>query len=528
MSYLVLARKWRPKFFSEVSGQNHVVKALQNSLKQNKVHHAFLFAGTRGVGKTTIARLLAKALNCEQGVVSEPCGKCESCKAIDNGHFMDLIEVDAASQRGIDDTRDLLENTQYTPATGRYKVYLIDEVHQLTKEAFNALLKTLEEPPPHMKFLLATTESEKIPITVLSRCLKFNLKKISEENISKRMTEICKEEGIEFEDKAIDMISQASDGSLRDGLSLLDQALAYEDYNLTANQVSTMLGTIDSNFALNILSAVLSQDKDGLMEALNTVDQLYPDYSDLLDTIASLTQSIAFYQVIGSSKNIDSNENNELINQLADEYSPEMIQLIYQMAITSKRDINIAPTTKEGFTMAILRMFAFQPSELKPINNPSKPSDKRPNNKSTIKTTSTTVKNEKKVTNDNEQKGKIFNPKQWTADVSKMNLKGTVKQLVSHCMFGDLKDQTLQLYLDPENEHHLIERAVITLNDYLLNYYENITTVKIKVLKTNGTTLAKKKSEATEEQKIMNQSRIKSDPNLQEYMDMFDATIEDS
>ena len=178
--------------------------------------------------------------------------------------------------------------------------------------------------------------------------------------------------------------------------------------------------------------------------------------------------------------------------------------------------------------MAILRMFAFQPSELKPINNPSKPSDKRPNNKSTIKTTSTTVKNEKKVTNDNEQKGKIFNPKQWTADVSKMNLKGTVKQLVSHCMFGDLKDQTLQLYLDPENEHHLIERAVITLNDYLLNYYENITTVKIQVLKTNGTTLAKKKSEATEEQKIMNQSRIKSDPNLQEYMDMFDATIEDS
>ena len=266
MSYLVLARKWRPKFFSEVSGQDHVVKALQNSLKQNKAHHAFLFAGTRGVGKTTIARLLAKALNCEQGVVSEPCGQCKSCQAIDEGHFMDLIEVDAASQRGIDDTRDLLENTQYTPTSGRYKVYLIDEVHQLTKEAFNALLKTLEEPPPHMKFLLATTESEKIPITVLSRCLKFNLKKISEENISKRMTEICKEEGIEFEDKAIDMISQASDGSMRDGLSLLDQALAFEDYNLTADQVSTMLGTIDVNFALNILSSVLTQDKNNLIE----------------------------------------------------------------------------------------------------------------------------------------------------------------------------------------------------------------------------------------------------------------------
>jgi len=524
MSYLVLARKWRPKFFSEVSGQNHVVKALQNSLKQNKVHHAFLFAGTRGVGKTTIARLLAKALNCEQGVVSEPCGQCQSCKAIDDGHFMDLIEVDAASQRGIDDTRDLLENTQYIPTTGRYKVYLIDEVHQLTKEAFNALLKTLEEPPPHMKFLLATTESEKIPITVLSRCLKFNLKKISEKNISKRMTEICKEEGIEFEDKAIDMISNASDGSMRDGLSLLDQALAYEDYNLTANQVSTMLGTIDSNFAINILATVLSQDKKGLMEALNAVDQQYPDYSDVLDTIASLAQSIAFHQVIGSSEKTNFKENDQLINKFAEEYSPELIQLIYQIAITSKRDIAIAPTSKEGFTMSILRMFAFQPGESRTINGSSKPADSQPE----IKTTPKPVKDTKIETNNNQKKGKTLNPKQWTVDVSKMDLKGTVKQLVSHCMFGDLKGKALHLYIDPENEHHLIDRAVVSLNDYLLNYYENISTVNIQVLKTNGTTLAKKKSEATEEQKIMNQSRIQSDPNLQEYVDMFDATIEDN
>jgi len=523
MSYLVLARKWRPKFFSEVSGQDHVVKALQNSLKQNKAHHAFLFAGTRGVGKTTIARLLAKALNCEQGVVAEPCGECKSCLAIDEGHFMDLIEVDAASQRGIDDTRDLLENTQYTPSSGRYKVYLIDEVHQLTKEAFNALLKTLEEPPPHMKFLLATTESEKIPITVLSRCLKFNLKKISEENISKRMTEICKEEGIEFEDKAIDMISQAADGSMRDGLSLLDQALAFEDYNLTADQVSTMLGTIDVNFALNILSSVLTQDKNSLIEALDAVDQLYPDYSDLLDTIASLTQSIAFHQVIGSSEKTNSNDNNPIIGNFAETYSPELIQLIYQMAITSKRDINIAPTTKEGFTMAILRMFAFQPSESTSMNSPIKSTDNQPN----INTSTTAVKSNTKETNEKEINGKMLNPKQWTADVSRMNLTGTVKQLVSHCMFGDLKDQTLKLYIDPENEHHLINRAVVTLNEYLLNYYANISKVNIQVLKTNGATLAKKKSEATEEQKIMNQSRIKSDPNLQEYMDMFDATIED-
>ena len=333
------------------------------------------------------------------------------------------------------------------------------------------------------------------------------------------MTEICKEEGIEFEDKAIDMISQASDGSMRDGLSLLDQALAFEDYNLTADQVSTMLGTLDANFALNILSSVLTQDKNGLIEALEAVDQLYPDYSDLLDTIASLTQSIAFHQVIGSSEKTSSNENNPLIDNFAETYSPELIQLIYQMAITSKRDINIAPTSKEGFTMAILRMFAFQPSG----SSPAKPTDNQPK----INTSAKRVKSNTKETNEKEKNGKMLNPKQWTADVSNMNLTGTVKQLVSHCMFGDLKDQTLKLYIDPENEHHLINRAVISLNDYLLNYYVNISKVNIQVLKTNGTTLAKKKSEATEEQKIMNQSRIKSDPNLQEYMDMFDATIED-
>ena len=347
MSYLVLARKWRPKFFSEVSGQNHVVKALQNSLKQNKVHHAFLFAGTRGVGKTTIARLLAKSLNCEKGVVAEPCGKCGSCQSIDEGSFMDLIEVDAASQRGIDDTRELLENSQYTPTSGRFKVYLIDEVHQLTKEAFNALLKTLEEPPPHMKFLLATTESEKIPITVLSRCLKFNLKKISEDNITLRLKEICDQEKIKYEDRAIELISEMADGSMRDGLSLLDQALAYEDYSLSTEQVSQMLGTIDNKYALNILSAILSQDKGALMESLNAVDDLYPDYKGLLDTMASLTQSVAFIQVIGSENNDANKDETHFLENIANSVSPELIQLIYQISIMSKKDIELAPSPKE-------------------------------------------------------------------------------------------------------------------------------------------------------------------------------------
>jgi len=524
MSYLVLARKWRPKFFSEVSGQNHVVKALQNSLKQNKAHHAFLFAGTRGVGKTTIARLLAKSLNCEQGVVAEPCGKCGSCQSIDEGSFMDLIEVDAASQRGIDDTRELLENSQYTPTSGRFKVYLIDEVHQLTKEAFNALLKTLEEPPPHMKFLLATTESEKIPITVLSRCLKFNLKRISEENITSRLKEICDHEKIQYEENALELISEMADGSMRDALSLLDQALAYENYSLSTEQVSQMLGTIDNKYALNILSAVLSQDKDALLGSLNAVDALYPDYKVLLDTIASLTQSVAFFQVIGSRENLSSNDQAQILENIATNYSPELIQLVYQISITAKRDIELAPSPKEGFTMAILRMFAFQLDNSPPIK-----SSKTEIKKKEIKTEP--IKEEEsveKVKANNKAENKNLNTERWTSEVSKMDLKGTVKQLASHCTVEQLKEGNLMLSINPENEHHLIDRATKALSSYLIGSFSNIQKVKIKILQTNGSTLAKKKSEEQEEQAIMNQSRNDSDPNLQLIKDMFDAKVEQS
>ena len=524
MSYLVLARKWRPKFFSEVSGQNHVVKALQNSLKQNKAHHAFLFAGTRGVGKTTIARLLAKSLNCEQGVVAEPCGKCGSCQSIDEGSFMDLIEVDAASQRGIDDTRELLENSQYTPTSGRFKVYLIDEVHQLTKEAFNALLKTLEEPPPHMKFLLATTESEKIPITVLSRCLKFNLKKISEENITSRLKEICDQEKIQYEDRALELISEIADGSMRDGLSLLDQALAYEDYSLSTEQVSQMLGTIDNKYPQNILSAILSQDKDALLDSLNAVDELYPDYKSLLDTMASLTQSVAFLQVIGSRENVRSNDQAQFLENIATNYSPELIQLIYQISITAKKDIELAPSPKEGFAMSILRMFAFQFDDSQSIKS-SKTQIKKKEIKTKPITEEPSVEKDKA---NNKTENKNLNTERWTSEVSKMDLKGTVKQLASHCSVAQLKEGNLLLTIDPENEHHLIDRATKELKQYLINTFNNIQKVELKILQTNGSTLAKKNSEEQEEQKIMNQSRNDSDPNLQIIKDMFDAKVEKS
>ena len=511
MNYLVLARKWRPKSFSEVSGQDHVVKAIQNSLKQNKVHHALLFTGTRGVGKTTIARLFAKSLNCDTGITPEPCGKCESCISIDEGNFMDLIEVDAASQRGIDDTRDLLENTQYTPTVGRYKVYLIDEVHQLTKEAFNALLKTLEEPPEHMKFLLATTESEKIPITVLSRCLKFNLKKISEEQISERMEEILDAEKIKYEEGALSIISKSADGSMRDALSLLDQALAYEDYELSENNVIDMLGLIDNKYALSIVQSILNQDSELLRDQLDGLDSKYPNYNDVLDNIASIAQEIAYLQVLDTSK-VDVQD--EII-ELSNNHSPELIQLIYQIAINSKKDLPMAPSTREGFTMAVLRMFAFQLSDGQSVEN------KVPD------TTQKKIKKSEPLVN-GQSDTNILSSKNWTNEVSKMEIRGAVKQLASNCFFDRIDDNTLYLKLHSENEHQMIDRAVDGLNTFLINQYEEFDKVIIQIEKENGKTLAGEEKMKNEEQIIMNESRASSDPLVQEYVDLFDATIEET
>ena len=511
MNYLVLARKWRPKSFSEVSGQDHVVKAIQNSLKQNKVHHALLFTGTRGVGKTTIARLFAKSLNCDTGITPEPCGKCESCVSIDEGNFMDLIEVDAASQRGIDDTRDLLENTQYTPTVGRYKVYLIDEVHQLTKEAFNALLKTLEEPPEHMKFLLATTESEKIPITVLSRCLKFNLKKISEEQITQRMKEILDAEKIKYEEGALSIISKSADGSMRDALSLLDQALAYEDYELSENNVIDMLGLIDNKYALSIVQSILNQDSELLKEQLDGLDSKYPNYNDVLDNIASIAQEIAYLQVLDASK-VDVQD--EII-ELSNNHSPELIQLIYQIAINSKKDLSSAPSAREGFTMAVLRMFAFQLSDEQSVEN------KEPS------TTQKKIKKSEPLTNGNLETS-IISSKNWTNEVSKMSIRGAVKQLASNCFFDRIDNHILYLKLHSQNEHQMIDRAVDGLNSFLINQYEEVNKVIIQIEEKNGKTLAGEEKIKNEEQIIMNESRASSDPLVQEYVDLFDATIEET
>ena len=305
MIYLVLARTWRPKDFSDTVGQEQVLQALINALDSGRLHHAYLFTGTRGVGKTTIARILAKALNCEKGVTSEPCGECSACVEIDEGRFVDLIEVDAASKTKVDDTRDLLDNVQYAPARGRYKVYLIDEVHMLSKSSFNALLKTLEEPPPHVKFLLATTDPQKLPVTVLSRCMQFNLKRMTPRLITDRLEHRCGAEGIEADHAAMALLSRAAVGSMRDALSLLDQAIAYCGGSIAEDSVALMLGTIDRDHVARLLRLLADGDGPGIIDAIREIDEQFPDYARLLEDLARDLQRIAVFQVVGACDSED-------------------------------------------------------------------------------------------------------------------------------------------------------------------------------------------------------------------------------
>lgn len=358
MSYLVLARKWRPKKFSELVGQTHVVKALTNALETGRVHHALLFTGTRGVGKTTIARIFAKSLNCEQGTSSEPCGVCSTCVDIDAGRYFDLIEIDAASNTGVDDVRDLIENAQYVPSRGKFKVYLIDEVHMLSKPAFNALLKTLEEPPEHVKFLLATTDPQKLLVTVLSRCLQFNLMRLDEEQISGQIRYILGEEGIQAEARAIELIAKGADGSMRDALSLLDQAIAFTGSNLATDQVQKMLGTVDRTRVAQLIDALSNNDGAGLMQEIEALAEFSPDWPQVLDALNEAFHQIQLAQLVpDANAEVDGLD----VRDVAARVRPELVQLWYQMALNGRRDIGYAPSPRSGFEMVMLRMLAFKP-----------------------------------------------------------------------------------------------------------------------------------------------------------------------
>ncbi|NWO07963.1 MAG: DNA polymerase III subunit gamma/tau [Alteromonadaceae bacterium] len=360
MSYQVLARKWRPRTFEDMVGQEHVLQALVHALEHERLHHAYLFTGTRGVGKTTIGRLLARCLNCETGITPNPCGECDSCREILEGRFVDLIEIDAASRTGVDDMRELTDNVQYSPTRGRYKVYLIDEVHMLTNQSFNAFLKTLEEPPEHVKFLLATTDPQKLPVTVLSRCLQFNLKRMTPEHIVGHLRHVLTEETIPFEDPALWLLARAADGSMRDALSLTDQAIAFGNETLSASDVSNMLGTIDQRDIERIVHALVERDGPGLLAEIQRISEFAPDYSVILSDMLSLFHRVTMEQVVpGSADNAMGDA--AQVQTLARQLSAEDAQLFYQTALIGRKDLAVTPDARMGFEMTLLRMLAFRP-----------------------------------------------------------------------------------------------------------------------------------------------------------------------
>ena len=362
MSYQVLARKYRPTTFQELEGQEHVLQALVNALDNDRLHHAYLFTGTRGVGKTTIARILARCLNCETGVTSKPCGECHSCTEISEGRSIDLIEVDAASRTGVDDMRELLDNVQYMPTMSRFKIYLIDEVHMLSKSSFNAMLKTLEEPPEHVKFLFATTDPKKLPITVLSRCLQFNLKNMSPEQIVKYLTLVLGQETIPFDESALWQLSHAADGSMRDALSLTDQAISFGNNEVRETPVQTMLGSVDKRQVFALLDAIISENGADLLGKISHLAEFSPDYSALLDDLLSVLHRIAIAQAVRDA--IDNAQGDRaLILAVAKQTTAEQIQLLYQIGLIGQRDLPLAPTARVGFEMVLLRMMSFAPSE---------------------------------------------------------------------------------------------------------------------------------------------------------------------
>jgi len=446
MSYIVLARKWRPKRFAEMVGQEHVLRALGNALDTGKVHHAFLFTGTRGVGKTTVARILAKSLNCETGVSSNPCGVCAACREIDEGRFIDLIEVDAASRTKVEDTRDLLENVQYSPTRGRYKVYLIDEVHMLSNNSFNALLKTLEEPPPHVKFLLATTDPQKLPVTVLSRCLQFSLKRLSAQLIGERLKFIAAAEKLEFEPAAMALLARAAEGSMRDGLSLMDQLIAFAGGSLNETDTRTMLGTIDRGHVTRILDALARQDGPGLLAQVQEMDRDAPDYDRALMELAAFLQRVAIVQIVPDAKGLDEEFDAEALTRLARTLSPEDVQLYYQIALGGRRDMAMAPEPRIGFEMSLLRMLAFRPETARSNAAPSAPgADRRASDAAPSRAPAAAAPVAHIPA--------TIDAGNWAALVEAANLSGMARQIALNCVPASFDGSLLRLFFDESAAH---------------------------------------------------------------------------
>ena len=504
MSYQALARKWRPRSFNEVVGQGHVVKTLTNALNQERIHHAYLFTGTRGVGKTTLARIFAKCLNCEQGISSTPCGECSACLEIDQGRFIDLIEVDAASRTKVEDTRELLDNVQYSPTRGKFKVYLIDEVHMLSGHSFNALLKTLEEPPPHVKFLLATTDPQKLPITVLSRCLQFNLKRLSDEAITNQLENLMEEENINYEKSALYSLAHAADGSMRDALSLLDQAIAYSEGNITETSINEMLGTVPREYLKNLMQALANDDATSIMQCTFELAQLSADFVSLFEDIIHVLHQAALVQAVPSilgSLEFD----RDIIENLSKQLSPEDVQLFYQIALIGKRDMYLSPSPQGALEMTLLRMLAFKPAGKGKLEDSFSLSMTNRAKQEDNNNTENNISSEIKDTLDlNERK------ENWSKLVANLNLQGVANSLASNCSVQTISNNTIVLNLEKQHEGIATKSAKLKLENALKDYFGKDLTLKIDI------SSHEMETPAMEKDRIIAKNQSKAEKNAEE------------
>ena len=541
MSYQVLARKWRPRNFSEMVGQEHVVRALSNALDNDRLHHAYLFAGTRGVGKTTLARILSKSLNCEAGVSAAPCGECSVCREIDEGRFVDLLEVDAASKTGVDDTRELLENVPYAPVRGRYKVYLIDEVHMFSGHSFNALLKTLEEPPPHVKFLLATTDPQKVPVTVLSRCLQFNLKRLPVEQIGGQLRQILEAEGLDHEPAALTLLARAADGSMRDGLSLLDQAIAFGGGRVNAADVRSMLGVVATERLPEMVSAVQRGDAPAVMQAIAAMAEHAPDFGSVLCELVTLLHRVALLQQVPEAAQ-DAWGGLDRLRALACEIPGEEVQLFYQIALLGQRDLPLAPDERSGFEMVLLRMLAFRPD---PAGEMTRPPEREPIDgelrghrpsvapapgpdaaRRESSAASTAVGQQAPGAVRSAQDPDVAeDPADWHAFVSRLGLKGMAAQLADNCVFAAWDDGSLSLCLDPACSGLLGSLAERRLQDAVSAKLGRPVRLELSVASAEAETPARREAREREVRQAAIEDDIARDPLVTAMQENFGAEI---